>query len=76
MWSFLLFCYCFFRHIGYDGDQENVTEIQINFLPNVTAEDYLNQRVTVKGTVMFGHTGHHLTTVILMDAEIEQHRLF
>lgn len=62
--------------LGYDGDQENVTEIQINFLPNVTAEDYLNQRVTVKGTVMFGHTGHHLTTVILMDAEIEQHRLF
>lgn len=56
--------------LGYDGDQENVTEIQINFLPNVTAEDYLNQRVTVKGTVMFGHTGHHLTTVILMDAEI------
>ena len=58
--------------MGYNGNQEHLTEIQINFHQNVNADIYLNQKVTVQGTVIFGHTGHHLTAVVLMNAEITE----
>ena len=52
----------------YKGEAVKIDEMQINFQDPANNQLYLGKRIIVTGTVMYGHTGHHRTTVLLMDA--------
>lgn len=54
----------------YTGEVEEINEIQIDFQDPANSQLYLGKHIIVTGTVMYGHTGHHLTTVLLMDATL------
>lgn len=55
-------------YLGYNGEPEVISEIQIGFENQEDEQRYLNQNITVMGNVMFATTGHHLTKILLMDA--------
>lgn len=55
-------------YLGYNGEAELISEMQIGFENQEDEQRYLNQDIMVTGSVMFGTTGHHLTKVLLMDA--------
>ena len=55
-------------YLGYNGEAEVISEMQIGFENQEDEQRYLNQNITVMGSVMFATTGHHLTKVLLMDA--------
>ena len=52
----------------YSGETVEIDEIQIDFQNQELNRLYLNRHIVVTGTVMYGHTGHHQTTILLMDA--------
>lgn len=52
----------------YSGETVEIDEIQIDFQNQELNQLYLNRHIVVTGTVMYGHTGHHQTTILLMDA--------
>ena len=52
----------------YNGETVEIDEIQIDFQNQGLNRLYLNRHIVVTGTVMYGHTGHHQTTILLMDA--------
>ncbi len=56
--------------LGYSGEIVEIDEIQISFSyhDEYIRNNLLNNHIEVTGTVMYAHTGHHLTTVLLMDA--------
>ena len=58
--------------LGYSGETVEISEIQIQFsLTDEYIQDNLvGKHLTVSGTVMYGHTGHHLTTVLLTYATV------
>ncbi|OUN73797.1 hypothetical protein B5G12_06190 [Faecalibacterium sp. An58] len=55
-------------YLGYNGETEVISEMQIGFENQEDEQRYLDQKITVMGSVMFATTGHHLTKVLLMDA--------
>ena len=55
-------------YLGYNGEAELISEMQIGFENQEDEQRYLNQDIMVTGSVMFGTTGHHLTKALLMDA--------
>lgn len=52
----------------YSGETVEIDEIQIDFQNQELNRLYLNRHIVVTGTVMYGHTSHHQTTILLMDA--------
>ena len=52
----------------YNGETVEIDEIQIDFQNQGLNRFYLNRHINVTGTVMYGHTGHHQTIILLMDA--------
>lgn len=58
--------------LGYSGENVEISEIQIQFsLTDEYIQDNLvGKHLTVRGTVMYGHTGHHLTTILLIDSSV------
>ena len=54
--------------LGYSGEVEEISEMQIGFSEWLPDPPIVGQHVTLIGDVMYQNTGHHLTTVLLMDA--------
>lgn len=56
--------------LGYSGESVEIDEIQISFLyhDDYIRSNLLGKQIEVTGSVMYAHTGHHLTTILLMDA--------
>ncbi|MCD7785518.1 MAG: DUF4431 domain-containing protein [Oscillospiraceae bacterium] len=53
--------------MGYDGEVMEIDEIQLilPYTENYIRSNLLGEHLEVTGTVMYGHTGHHLTTILL-----------
>ena len=62
--------------LGYSGEIVEINEIQIGFLyqDDYIRNNLLNNHIEVTGSVMYAHTGHHLTTVLLMDASVSENQ--
>lgn len=54
--------------LGYSGEVEEISEMQIGFSEWLPDPPVVGQHVALIGDVMYQNTGHHLTTVLLMDA--------
>lgn len=52
---------------GYNGEEQIITDIQLHFQKEKEAESFVGKKITVQGSVMFGHTQYHLTTILLTD---------
>lgn len=62
--------------LGYSGEIAEIDAIQIDFLyqDDYIRRNLLNNHIEVTGSVMYGHTAHHLTTVLLMDASVSENQ--
>lgn len=52
---------------GYNGEEQIITDIQLHFQKEKEAKSFVGKKITVQGSVMFGHTQYHLTTILLTD---------
>ncbi|MCD7804361.1 MAG: tetratricopeptide repeat protein [Oscillospiraceae bacterium] len=52
---------------GYDGEVMEIDEIQLilPYTESYIRSNLLGEHLELAGTVMYGHTGHHLTTILL-----------
>lgn len=60
--------------LGYAGEAVEISEIQLNFSyeDDFIRDNFLGQHIQVTGSVMYAHTGHHLTDVVLVvDSDID-----
>lgn len=56
--------------MGYNGEEKMVESIQVN----ISKEEYEQNKsksVTLNGQVMFGHAGHHLRDIVLMECKFQ-----
>lgn len=62
--------------LGYSGEIVEIDKIQISFLyhDDYIRKNLLNNHIEVTGSVMYAHTGHHLTTILLMDALVSENQ--
>lgn len=56
--------------MGYSGQMGEISEIQVMFsYDDAYVQDNLNNKhLEISGTVMFGHSSYHITTILLVDA--------
>lgn len=54
----------------YAGELQEITEIQVDISEWERNPPVVGQHVALNGEVMYQHTGHHLTMVLLMDASV------
>lgn len=57
--------------LGYNGEEHLITSVQVS-VGNEEYENYKNESIVMSGNVVFGHTGHHLREIVLVDCKIEQ----
>ena len=58
---------------GYTGEIATLKEIQISldgYSDSYIRSNLLGKHIKVTGTTMYGHTGHHLTTIVLLNARL------
>lgn len=62
--------------LGYSGEIVEIDKIQISFLyhDDYIRKNFLNNHIEVTGSVMYAHTGHHLTAILLTDALVSENQ--
>ncbi len=58
--------------LGYSGENVEISEIQIQFSQDDSwpPDDLIGRHIQAEGSVIYGHSAHHLTTVLLTDPKI------
>lgn len=59
-------CAIYDEFMGYNGEEKNIDSVQINILSG-EYEYYKGKTVTLTGSVMIAHTGHHRRDIVLDD---------
>ncbi len=59
-------CVIYDEFMGYNGEEKNIDSVQINIFRG-EYEYYKGETVTLTGSVIIAHTGHHLRDIVLED---------
>lgn len=59
-------CAIYDEFMGYNGEEKNIDSVQVNILRG-EYEYYKGKTVTLTGSVMIAHTGHHRRDIVLDD---------